>query len=955
MRKITAFVFLLLLPFTSAQASVGVSSATSSQQNDTQTHAFFDQALAARIDKYMMSGVEKGYAGTLLVAKGGQIILNKGYGLADSENNIANTSDTVFDIGSNTKQFTAAAIMKLVDQKKLSTTDRLNQFFEKVPEDKQDITVHHLLTHTSGLDNGFGGDFDGTTKNEFLEKAFASKLILERGKYRYSNAGYSLLAAIIEKVSGVTYETYLSENIFKPAGLSHTGYLLPNWQEQPLARQYWHGIIPRGTTIERYLKDGSVSWNLLGNGGIATTSNELFMWLEALKTDKILSTSTRDQLFAEHVAISTNPNRYNGYGWGVQTGHEDESLATHNGGNGTFYSSIAWYPKGDVTIIYASNTSTAEWPAYQVHRMIFEQDYVPRAFRVSSHRLVYEFAQSRSVADVARLPEYFEKQAGESIKHPALLNRVGIAFEEEGRYETAIALFKLNIELFPDRGNLWESLGEGYSAKGDKAQAISSYQKSLDIAPKEGCYWCTNARDQITAFTAEKKDILIDKILDAYGGEKLISMQSLVVRDRYKTISKDGGVQPGQASVSRLHSTLTVDFLNEKKAVRNWSVNAAGKRLGQIMFDGKNGWSINYLRGSYVLRPDLNGQNVGAGMMRLLDTVVARQLIEARNSAKIEGEVLFLSRRHYKLSFENTRGRRSLLFIDQNSNLISKLVQSKTTQYVYSEHRKTDGITYANDTNVFSNGSPTTVTLSRQIQVDVNVNDAFSIPAKAKKLEGMQDTSAMQINKLGTNTYVVGQGFSASMFVDAGTYYIGAGGVGGIKERYQALNEFLGIQKPLKYQVLPEHRVHLEGVNGIADLGATFVTVRSHLGGIKARLQTTLPDDRFLLVEKRQYLANGAVEVHDIQTLLSDQYLLFYVPESKTIFTVHEFGTQLLNSVPSADKNMISLKHEIERLGLDIENITYSDGPGVLSMDDLRRVTDSYQEGYCPVGFDICM
>jgi len=587
--------------------------------------------------------------------------------------------------------------------------------------------------------------------------------------------------------------------------------------------------------------------------------------------------------------------------------------------------------------------------------MIFEPDYVPRAFTVSPHRLVYEFMQSGTEADVARLPEYFEKQAGEPIQHPSILNRVGIAFEEEGQFETAITLFKLNIELFPGRGFLWESLGESYRAKGDRAQAINSYQTSLDIAPKEGCFWCANAREQIAAFTAEKKDILIDKILYAYGGEKLTSMQSLVVRDRYKTISKDGGVQPAQASVSRLHSTLTVDFRNRRKAVRNWSVNAAGKRLGQIMFDGKNGWSINYLRGSYVLRPDLNEQDIGTGMMRLLDTTVARQLIEARNSAKIEGEVLFTGRPHYKLSFEKTGGGSAFVFVDQNSGLISKLVQSKAAEYVYSEHRKTDGIAYAYDTNVFNNGSPTMVTLSRRIQVDVNVDDAFSIPAKAKKLEGMQDNREMRINKLGTNTYIVGQGFSASMFVDAGTYYIGAGGVGGVKERYQALNEFLGVQKPLKYQILPEHRVHLEGVNDIADLGATFVKVASHLDGVKARLQTTLPDDRFLLVEKRQYLADGAVEVHDIQTLLSDQYLLFYVPESKTIFTVHEFGTQLLNSVPSADKNMISLRNEIERLGLDVKNITYSDGPGVLSVDDLRRVTDSYQEGYCPVGFDICM
>lgn len=464
-----------------------------------------DQALAAKIDDYMMSGVEKGYAGALLIAKSGEIILNKGFGLADKKNKFASTPDTIFDIGSNTKQFTAAAIMKLVDQNKLSTTSRLEHFFDKVPDDKKDITVHQLLTHTSGIDNGFGGDFDGTTKDEFLKKAFASELILKQGGYNYSNAGYSLLAAIIEKVSGMDYEAYLSQNILKPAGLDHTGYLLPNWKAQPLAQGYWHGVIPQSATVERYLKDGGVSWNLVGNGGLAATSNDLYKWLEALKTDKILSKSARDQIFNRHVMIRKQPDHHYGYGWGVQTGYEGKTRINHNGGNGTFYSGIAWYPEGDVTVIYSSNTSTAEWPTYQVHRMIFEPDYIPKAFTIPLHRVVYEYIVSKPAAGAAELPEYFKRETGEEIKKPLLLNQVGIAFEEEGQYDTAIALFKLNTKLFPDNGYLWASLGDGYLAKGDKVQAIDSYQKSLALAPDEGCSWCASSKEQLATLKGKEK------------------------------------------------------------------------------------------------------------------------------------------------------------------------------------------------------------------------------------------------------------------------------------------------------------------------------------------------------------------------------------------------------------------------------------------------------------------
>jgi CubicO group peptidase (beta-lactamase class C family) len=456
-----------------------------------------DQALAEKIDQYMKSGEAKGYAGTLLVAKGGKIILNKGYGLADREKNITNTPHTIFDIGSNTKQFTAAAIMKLVEQKKLSTSDQLGKFFDKLPEDKKGITVHQLLTHTSGFANGFGGDFDGTSKEQFLKKAFASELLFKDEKFEYSNAGYSLLAAIIEKVSGLNYEVYLSENILKPAGLKQTGYLLPDWQNQPIARQYWQGIIHRGSTLERYLNDGSVSWNLLGNGGLLSTSMDLYHWLEALKTDKVLSKLARDQIFTRHVATVNEPNRYYGYGWGVRTGYEDKTRVNHNGGNGSFFSGIVWYPDGDMTVIYSSNTSTAEWPTYEVHQMIFEPNYVPKAFTFSAHRLVYEYALSHAATGVDRLPDYIKKETGEAIEHPSLLNQVGIAFEQDSHYDAAIALFKLNIKLFPGDGNLWDSLGEGYLVKGDKAQAIASYQKALALAPAEGCYWCGNAKEKL--------------------------------------------------------------------------------------------------------------------------------------------------------------------------------------------------------------------------------------------------------------------------------------------------------------------------------------------------------------------------------------------------------------------------------------------------------------------------
>src|SRR5262249_27224274 len=149
----------------------------------------------------------------------------------------------LFSIGSITKQFTAAAILKLQMQGKLSVRDPIAKYLPNVPQDKSAITLHHLLTHSAGLESGFGpGDFEAVTRDEIIKRALASKLRSAPGKqYHYSNAGYSLLGAIVEIVSGGGYEAFLHEHLFKPAGMAQTGYRLPKWSSERLAQGYGRG------------------------------------------------------------------------------------------------------------------------------------------------------------------------------------------------------------------------------------------------------------------------------------------------------------------------------------------------------------------------------------------------------------------------------------------------------------------------------------------------------------------------------------------------------------------------------------------------------------------------------------------------------------------------------------------------------------------------------------------
>ena len=169
-----------------------------------------------KVENYLNSIEEVGFSGTVLLELNGSVFSSKGYGFGNIDKNIKNTPGTIFDIGSITKQFTAAAILKLEMQGKLSTNDKISRYFRNVPKDKLEITIHDLLRHQSGLQSNVGGDYDKITKPAFIDSVMHSQLKFEPAlRFSYSNIGYSLLAIIVENVSGLSYEQYLYENLWK--------------------------------------------------------------------------------------------------------------------------------------------------------------------------------------------------------------------------------------------------------------------------------------------------------------------------------------------------------------------------------------------------------------------------------------------------------------------------------------------------------------------------------------------------------------------------------------------------------------------------------------------------------------------------------------------------------------------------------------------------------------------
>jgi CubicO group peptidase (beta-lactamase class C family) len=325
-----------------------------------------------RIQRYLTKAANNGYSGSVLISLNGKILLNDAYGMADRENKINFTPDTIFDIGSITKQFTAACILKLESEGKLSVQDPITKYFDAVPDDKKGLTLDHLLTHTAGLTGSLGSDEEMIGREDYLKLALSSPLIHPPGTYDYSNVGFSLLAAIVEKVSGQDYEKYLSEKILKPAGMHQTGYALPAWDKSRMAIGY-EGSKRWGTTFEKSRYDKGVTWHLKGNGGIHSTTKDMHLWYVALSGNSILNAAAKEKYFAEHVKIGDGQEFY-GYGWSVQRNEAKEKVIAHNGGNGYFMATMAMIPERRFDIIVSTNDAVKNTDVIsaRIARILFE-------------------------------------------------------------------------------------------------------------------------------------------------------------------------------------------------------------------------------------------------------------------------------------------------------------------------------------------------------------------------------------------------------------------------------------------------------------------------------------------------------------------------------------------------------------------------------------------------------
>jgi CubicO group peptidase (beta-lactamase class C family) len=322
-----------------------ISSGLSAQQKSS------NDSLAAKLDEYLNSAVQAGqFNGTALVAKNGQIILQKGYGWKNFEKHTLNDVNSIYPIGSLTKPFTAIVILKLQEEGKLSVNDLLSKY---IPEqrDADKITLQNLLDHTSGIYD-FSHDIpeDDSAllshpipQQKVLDAFINRPLEFKPGtQYSYCSSDYFLLGMIIEKVTGMPYEQVVHQLIFQPLGMQHSGFDFINLKDTAKTTGY--------KTFEPNKHVLAVKWDSTlsrAAGAIYSTTGDLYKWAQAIAKKQILTPASWQQAFTPHLGSY-------GDGWFIDTLYGNKYVY-HSGGLLGYMSSFRYYPDQDVTVILLNN------------------------------------------------------------------------------------------------------------------------------------------------------------------------------------------------------------------------------------------------------------------------------------------------------------------------------------------------------------------------------------------------------------------------------------------------------------------------------------------------------------------------------------------------------------------------------------------------------------------------
>lgn len=489
------------------------------------------------------------FNGSALVAENGEVIFKGGFGEADMSWDIPNTPDTKFRIGSVTKQFTAALILQLYEEGRIDLQAPVTEYLPEYPEKQGDrVTIHHLLTHTSGIPSytGMPGFMEFTRDPYEVDSMLAMfsglDLEFEPGEqWAYNNSGYFLLGAVIEAVTDQPYDEVLRARILDPLDLDDTGY--DHYREIVERKATGYMNVGSGYAHAPYL-DSSVPY---AAGMMYSTVEDLLKWDQHLYAQGPFDRKeTLDLMFEEHAPMGSGEDAsHYAYGWIIKdlpVGGDTVEVVEHGGGIFGFTTGFWRIPEDRRTVILMDNTnsggSVSALGDGLIKILYGEEAQMPK--RPITDEMRRTIDDEGIEAAVARYEELSETAKDEYDFSEQQLNGLGYQYLGEGEIEIAKRLFQLNVEHFPKSANVYDSLGEAYMEGGDNEKAIELYKKALEINPG-----FENSKQMLRRLGVEVEDPDVDlpqETLEEYVGRYELAPTFII------TITREGEQMYAQAT-----------------------------------------------------------------------------------------------------------------------------------------------------------------------------------------------------------------------------------------------------------------------------------------------------------------------------------------------------------------------------------------------------------------------
>ena len=423
------------------------------------------------------------FSGVVLIAKDGKPLFLKAYGFADRADGIRNTEATRFSIASMGKMFTAVAILQLAEAGKLDLDDKVGEHLPSYPNDvvRDTVTIHQLLTHTSGLGN-FLAKYATTAKEQYKDVSDYLPLFGDEApafspgsRLAYSNTGYLVLGLVIEAVSGETYFDYVRKHIFAPAGMKDTDAYELDYATPNMALGY----------VRSAERPGQWQNNLYTNvvkgspaGGSYSTAGDLLKFSEALLQHRLLSKAGTELLTTGKVKYG---NRMYAYGFAEET-IGDHRIIGHGGGHYGIADELMIAPDLGYTVVIMTNGEVDGFWSVQtfIKQRLFGTTPDIDGYHFTQ-RAIDATAKSGYAAGIALLQDNPNRVPVRS----GLIYQLGNKLIWQGKRSQGIDVLRLNLFAFPDVSSNYSDLADGYERVGDEAKAIELYEKYLTMEPDD--------------------------------------------------------------------------------------------------------------------------------------------------------------------------------------------------------------------------------------------------------------------------------------------------------------------------------------------------------------------------------------------------------------------------------------------------------------------------------------